>query len=329
MTSSDCEKIERLISALSQSSGRPVDRQQLAQDVGISKSTLADWIGKVRAQGVEIEDRLPDGYLLARTPDLLLPVFIHAQLKTRRFGRLIHHYFQVNSTNDVAHKMAQDGAEEGTLLLAEEQTQGRGRLGRSWFSEKNVGIYASLILRPRMQPRLAPILNLAAAVAAHEAIEKACGITTDIKWPNDLLLNGRKCCGILTEMSAELDQISYVIVGIGINVNHRQFPEHLGQQASSLFLETHQPHSRIGILCRLLESFEAIYQMVEAGATTVVIEQWVQRSSYASGKRVRVDLGGGEISGVTVGLGKTGTLRVRLTDGRIEEVMSSDVVAWR
>jgi BirA family transcriptional regulator, biotin operon repressor / biotin---[acetyl-CoA-carboxylase] ligase len=261
--------------------------------------------------------------------DLLLPYLIHPQLNTRRFGKSIFHHLRVTSTNDVAHELAQNGAEEGTLVLAEEQIQGRGRLARSWFSEKSSGIYASLILRPKIKPRYAAVLNLAVAVAASEAVEQVCGLPSDIKWPNDVLVNGRKCCGILTEMSAEPEEIKYIIAGIGINVNQHQFPQHLGQQASSLFLEGKQSYSRVEVLCRLLESFEQIYQELQSNGHAEVMKRWVCRSSYAWGKSVSVDLGGREIHGVTAGLSETGALHVRMADGRIEEVLSGDVVAWR
>jgi BirA family transcriptional regulator, biotin operon repressor / biotin---[acetyl-CoA-carboxylase] ligase len=260
--------------------------------------------------------------------DLLLPYLIHSQLNTRRFGKNIFHHSRVTSTNDLAHDLAKNGAEEGTLVLAEEQTKGRGRLARSWFSEKNSGIYASLILRPKMKPCYAAVLNLAAAVAASEAVEQVCGLASDIKWPNDLLVNGRKCCGILTEMSTEPEEIRYIIAGIGINVNQHQFPQHLSQQASSLLLEGKQRYSRIELLCRLLESFEQIYQELQSGSRAEVMKRWVCRSSYASGKSVSVDLGGRKIHGVTAGLSETGGLHVRMDDGRVEEVLSGDVVAW-
>lgn len=258
----------------------------------------------------------------------LLPECILTHLKTRCFGRVIRHYTETSSTNDVAQQLAEAGAKEGTLVLAEEQTQGRGRLGRSWFSQRHDGIYASLVLRPRLKPRHAAILTLSAAVAASKAIEQVSGLATDIKWPNDLLLSGRKCCGILSEMQAEQDVIRHVIVGIGINVNHASFPEELRAQAASLLLEGRRPYSRVAILCALLESFEALYDGVQAGNRAMVIEQWIQRSSFASGKAVTVDLGGKRIGGITAGLGETGTLQVRLPDGRLEEVMNGDVIAW-
>jgi BirA family biotin operon repressor/biotin-[acetyl-CoA-carboxylase] ligase len=261
--------------------------------------------------------------------DELLPESIHPYLKTRCFGKIIHHYLTAGSTNDLALQLAEQGAEEGTLILAEEQTQGRGRLGRSWFSEKHAGIYASLVLRPRLKPHHAAILTLAAAVAASEAIECVSGLNADIKWPNDLLVNERKCCGILSEMQAQSDSIRHVILGIGINVNHSVFPENLREQASSLFLEGKRRYSRLELLCTVLKSFEALYDAVQTGNEAAIVERWIQRSSFASGKAVTIDLGGKPISGVTAGLGETGTLKVKLPDGQIEEIMSGDIVKWR
>jgi len=262
--------------------------------------------------------------------DLLLPESILPHLQSRRLGTIIHHYLETGSTNDAARQLAEQGAAEGTVVLAEEQTQGRGRLGRSWLSERGAGIYASILLRPVLKPRDAAVLALVAAVAANEAIERGCGLTADIKWPNDLLLSGRKCCGILSEMQAEGEVIRYVIVGIGINVNHSTFPEELGQRATSLRVEGKQFYSRVAMLCALLQRFELLYDDLQRGNRAAVLQLWVERSSFAFGKQVTVDLGSGKkIEGQTAGLSELGNLRVKLADGRVEEVMSGDIVAWR
>jgi len=262
--------------------------------------------------------------------DLLLPEFIHPRLKSHRFGRTIHHFLEIGSTNDAARQFAEQGAAEGTLVLAEEQTQGRGRLGRSWLSERGAGIYASILLRPVVKPRGAAVLTLVAAVAVSEAIEQACDLHADIKWPNDLLLSGRKCCGILSEMQAERDDIRYVIVGIGINVNHSDFPEELAQRATSLRIEGKQTYSRVAVLCEFLRRFELLYDDWQRGNRAAVLQHWVNRSSFAFGKQVTVDLGSGKkVEGQTAGLSELGNLKVKLADGRVEEVMSGDIVAWR
>jgi BirA family biotin operon repressor/biotin-[acetyl-CoA-carboxylase] ligase len=262
--------------------------------------------------------------------DLLLPEFIYPRLKSHRLGKTIHHFLETGSTNDAARQLADQGAPEGTLVLAEEQTQGRGRLGRAWLSERGAGIYASILLRPVLKPRDVAVLTLVAAVAGSEAIELACGLRADIKWPNDLLLSGRKCCGILSEMQAERDDVRYVIVGIGINVNHSVFPEELSQRATSLRIEGKRTYSRVALLCEFLLRFELLYDDLQRGSLATVLQRWVDRSSFAFGKQVSVDLGSGKmVDGQTVGLSALGNLKVKLADGRVEEVMSGDIVAWR
>lgn len=264
------------------------------------------------------------------TQDLLLPESILPRLKSRRFGISIHHFLETGSTNDAARQLAELGAPEGTLVLAEKQTQGRGRLGRTWLSETGAGIYASILLRPRLKPRDAAVLTLVAAVAASEAIGQVCGLTTDIKWPNDLLLSGRKCCGILSEMQAERDEIRYVIVGTGINVNHSAFPEELDRRATSLCIEGRQDYSRVAVLCEFLRRFELLYDDLQRGNLATVLQRWVDRSSFAFGKQVTVDLGSGKkVEGQTSGLSELGNLKVKLADGRVEDVLSGDIVAWR
>ena len=263
-------------------------------------------------------------------PDLLLPEFIYPSLKSHRLGKTIHHLLETGSTNDAARQLAEQGAPEGTLVLAEKQTQGRGRLGRSWLSEPGAGIYASILLRPLLKPRDAAVLTLVAAVAASEAIELACGLNADIKWPNDLLLSGRKCCGILSEMQADRDDIRYVIVGIGLNVNHSVFPEELVHRATSLRIEGKQTYSRVAVLCEFLLRFELLYDDLQRGSLTTVLQRWVDRSSFAFGKQVTVDLGSGKkLDGQTAGLSALGNLKVKLPHGRVEEVLSGDIVAWR
>lgn len=262
--------------------------------------------------------------------DLLLPESILPHLKSRRLGTIIHHYLETGSTNDAARQLAEQGAAEGTVVVAEEQALGRGRLGRSWLSERGAGIYVSILLRPVVKPGDATVLTLVAAVAASEAIEQACGLTADIKWPNDLLLSGRKCCGILSEMQADKDGIRYVIVGIGINVNHSAFPEELGQRATSLRIEGKQSYSRVALLCALLQKFELLYDDWQQGNRAAVLQRWVDRSSFAFRREVTVDLGSGKkVEGQTAGLSELGNLRVKLADDRVEEVMSGDIVAWR
>ncbi len=321
-------KIERLIQLLQANATIFVSGEKLAESLRVCRRTVCNWIHRLQAEGLEVEIKPRSGYRLIQVPDLLLPHLIKAELRTRVLGRVLHHFFRVTSTNDVAQELAQRGGAEGAIVIAEEQSQGRGRLGRLWFSEKGVGIYLSLILRPPLKPRQAPILNLAAAVAVSQAIEGACSLPTDIKWPNDVLIGGRKCCGILTEMSADIDRIKFIIVGVGINVNHKSFPRSLEGYASSLRLEGGRRYSRIEIVLSLLNNLERLYLDLLARGSDIVLDQWTQRSSYARGKEVSVDLGDRQIHGTTAGLSKEGALRIRLSNGQTEEVLSGDVVVW-
>jgi BirA family biotin operon repressor/biotin-[acetyl-CoA-carboxylase] ligase len=180
-----------------------------------------------------------------------------------------------------------------------------------------------------VKPLYAPIFNLASAVAVSKAIEQASNLAADIKWPNDILINGKKCCGILTEMSADLDRIKHLVVGIGINVNHPVFPKSLQGQASSLFLEGSRRFSRIEIILALLKNLEDLYLEFQENGRESILEQWMQRSSFSRGKEVSVDLGDRQVHGTTLGLGREGTLRVKLGNGQIEEIMAGDVVVWK
>ena len=325
----DIRKIDRFIQLLLANATVFVSGERLAEDLRVCRMTICNWVHRLQREGMTIEVKPNVGYRLTQVPDLLLPHLIKRELRTKIFGRNIHHFFQVGSTNDVAFQLAQEGVAEGTVVLSEEQTSGRGRLGRHWVSEKHLGIYMSLILRPRLTPGRAPLLNLAVAVAASRAIEQTSGLTADIKWPNDILINGKKCCGILTEMNADLDQIKYLVMGIGINVNHAVFPKALQAQASSLFLEGGRRFSRIEILLALLKNLEDIYLEFQEKGGEVVLKQWMQRSSFSHGKEVSVDVSDRQVHGTTLGLGGDGALRVRLGDGHIEEIMTGDVVVWK
>jgi BirA family biotin operon repressor/biotin-[acetyl-CoA-carboxylase] ligase len=329
MPDADARKTDRFIQLLLANATVFVSGEKLAQTLKVSRMTICNWVHRLQQQGMAIEVKPQVGYRLSQVPDLLLPQLIRHELRTKVFGRSVYHYFQVKSTNDVAHELAQQGATEGTLILSEEQTEGRGRLGRSWLSEKHLGIYLSLILRPPAKPPSAPTFNLAAAVAVARAIEEVCGIKADIKWPNDILINRKKCCGILTEMNADLDQIKYLVVGIGINVNHDSFPEALQELASSLFLEGGRRFSRIGLILALLVHFENLYFESQKKGTDWIVQQWMEHSSFSQDREVAVDLGDRQIEGTTCGLGKNGTLRVRLRDGEIHEIMTGDIVVWK
>jgi BirA family biotin operon repressor/biotin-[acetyl-CoA-carboxylase] ligase len=254
-----------------------------------------------------------------------VPQILHQRLDGTPFARRIHHFFRTDSTNSVALQLAADGEPHGTLVVAEEQTAGRGRLGRAWFSEKTSGIYLSVLLRPALALQQAPLLTLAAGLAARDAVVESTGLRIDVRWPNDLVINGKKFCGILTEMQAEADRVRHVVVGIGINVNHAKMPTELDAIATSLRLAGMRTYSRLEIVVGLLRAFDRYYnQLLEEGAAPL-IARFSEASSYTQGKRVHVAAPREEFTGTTAGLDPMGCLLVRRDDGQTVPVLAGDV----
>jgi BirA family biotin operon repressor/biotin-[acetyl-CoA-carboxylase] ligase len=299
---------------------------KIASEIGVDHGQVFRWIEGLRGLGVEIRGLPAEGYQLVTVPDLVVPSLLRAELGDNSIGRNIVHYFRTESTNAVALKLATDGAEHGTLVVAEEQTAGRGRLGRVWFSEKGSGIYASIILRPPLSPAAAPVLTLMAGLAAQKAVGAVTGLAVDIRWPNDLLVNGKKVCGILTEMNAELDRLHAVVLGVGINVNHSQMPPELEDIATSLRMEAHRGVSRVQVLGALLREIERYYQLLLKNGNKAIADRWEAASTFAHGKRVRVVTAAGEALATTAGLDPTGALKVQYDDGRPDALVAGEVV---
>jgi BirA family biotin operon repressor/biotin-[acetyl-CoA-carboxylase] ligase len=251
------------------------------------------------------------------------------RLKGSLFGKRVFHFFKTDSTNRVALDLGHAGEPEGAVVLAEEQTAGRGRAGRKWHSDRATGIYVTLLLRPKLAPVQAPLLTMMAGLSAHSAVQAVTGLTVDLKWPNDLLIRGKKVGGILTEMHAEPNQVRFVIVGIGLNINQEKFPGELANLATSLRAETGKLQSRMELLVRLLREFESDYNHFVREGTASVVARFEAVSSYARGKRVRVTNGTESYSGTTAGLGPEGLLQVEREDGRITAVISGDVTEAR
>ena len=323
-------KRDELLYALMQNMMITVSGEKFARDLGVSHSTLVRWVDKLRHSGIEIRGELFTGYRLVRLPDVLLPQLIRPRLHTRLIGRNLYHFYDVDSTNLFASRLLAHGRKlpEGTVIIAESQTAGRGRLGRTWHSERESGIYFSMVLFPKAPPSLAPLFTLATAVAMHNAIERYTGLDIDIKWPNDLLVGRQKFCGILSEIQAEVDLVKTMIVGVGVNANHEHFPEDIAHRATSLRIASGRIQSRIEILLEFFEEFENIYMDFERKGTAGIIDKWTRFSSFANGRKIEIHDGVRKIAGVTRGLNPLGALRIEQKRGDIEEVYSGDVVAW-
>ena len=246
-----------------------------------------------------------------------------------RFGHPAYHYASTDTTMRAAAALARQGCPEGTIVTADEQTAGRGRLGRSWASQAGCGLYLSLVLRPPILPHLAPMLTLAAGVGVKEAVEGLTGLSCDIRWPNDILVKERKFCGILVEMETERQRVGHLIVGIGINLDQEEFPPDLGRTATSLRIETGRNWSRLQVLDPVLRSLEASYDLYLEGGAEPVLEAFQAASSYARGRRVVIE-GGPEdgslpAGGVTAGLNQQGLLLLEDGRGSVSPVVAGSV----
>lgn len=319
------KRVASLLTLFANNATISISGARIAREIGVSRSTVWRWIEQLREVGVRVKGRPHTGYFLERVPDILAPELLRAQLKGSLFGKRIYHFFKTDSTNRVAMELGYGGEPEGAVILAEEQSAGRGRAGRTWHSERAAGIYATLLLRPKISPVQAPLLTMMAGLSAHASIQAQTSLQLDLKWPNDLVLNGKKLGGILTEMYADTSLVRFVVVGIGINVNQEKFPAELAGIATSLRAETGRNLSRLELLARLLREFETDYNRFLREGAKSVTERFTKASSYAVGKKVRVTNGGDTFTGVTAGLAPEGLLQVEREDGKVVTVISGDV----
>jgi BirA family transcriptional regulator, biotin operon repressor / biotin---[acetyl-CoA-carboxylase] ligase len=319
-------RIDALLTLLAENSTIVVSGPKIAKEIGVTRQQVWRWVQQLRALGVRVKGHPRTGYHIERVPDILVPQMLSHRLFGTAFARRIYHFFKVDSTNTVAMRLGEEGEPHGAVVLAEEQTAGRGRAGRSWISEKSAGIHCTVLLRPPISPAHAPILTLVAGLAARDAAAEELGVAPDIRWPNDLLVRGRKFSGILTEMHAEPDRVHYAVVGIGINVNQTKMPGELGEIATSLRIETGKIHSRLELLIRLLRHLDRYYNRFLAEGGEPILRRFAEVSSYFQGKRVRITTATETFTGTTAGLEASGVLRVTRDDGRgTEPVLSGDV----
>src|ERR1043165_1619984 len=297
-------RLGRIVRLLADHAMVVVSGTKLADEIGTSRSEVWRLIQQLRGLGVQVAGHQATGYQLEKVPDLLLPEFVNAALKGTIFADQVRHYFRIGSTNVAAMEAATAGAPEGTVLLAEEQAEGRGRGGHQWHSARSTGIYCSAILRPAVAPADALLLSLMVGLAVRAAVEEVTGLRADLRWPNDLLLGAKKFCGILIEMNAEVTRVRYAVAGIGMNVDHAEFPADLRDIATSLRVESGRAWSRVEITAALLKSLDREYRAFSSdGAPHLpgigrcgkedLIRRFEAASSYARGRRVCVEENGG------------------------------------
>jgi BirA family biotin operon repressor/biotin-[acetyl-CoA-carboxylase] ligase len=322
-------RIAALVNLLAENATIVVSGARIAREIGVSRSTVWRCVNRLRELGVRVKGEQHTGYFLEKVPDILSPDTLRQRLKGSIFGKRIHHFFKVDSTNRVAMELGHAGEPEGTVVIAEEQTAGRGRAGHSWHSERATGIYVTILLRPKISPVQASLLTMMAGLSAFSAIRAQNYLESDLKWPNDILVDGKKLGGILTEMHAEPNQVRFVIVGIGINVNQEKFPPDLSAIATSLRVETGKPQSRLELLVRLLREFETDYNHFIAEGPANVIRRFESVSSFTQGQRVRVTNGMETFGGATDGLSPEGFLRVHRDGVGVVTVIAGDVTLDR
>jgi len=315
-------RIDALLALLADNTMIVISGAKIAREIGVTRGTVWNWIEKLRALGVRVKGHAGTGYQIEKVPDILAPKLLHRRLHPGLLGKRIYHFFKIDSTNSVAMTLGEKGEPHGTVVIAEEQTAGRGRAGHSWHSEKTNGIYMTVLLRPPISPQQAPLITLVAGLAVREAVLEQTGLAPDLRWPNDLLFGRKKFCGILTEMNAEQDQIHFVAVGIGINVNHERVPDDLSKIATSLRIETERAQSRVEIVARLLRHLDSYYNRFVTEGPEAIVTRFSEVSSYARGKRVRIETASETYTGTTEGLEPGGLLRVRRDDGRVLPVIA-------
>lgn len=317
---------EAILNALKNRPGEFVSGEELSRMAGVSRTTIWKEIEKLRAEGYKILAQPHSGYHLVAVPDRLTAQELSWNLRTEKIGRRIYAYDTTDSTMDVAQRLAAAGEPEGSVVFAEGQGKGRGRMGRAWISPKGKGIYCSLILRPPLQLTEISKITLMAAVAVARAVEAATGLKPEIKWPNDLLIGGKKLAGILTELNAELNRVNYVVLGIGMNVNTPA--DKLPATGTSLLQEMGEKVNRLELARQLLAQLDKTYTQFLREGMPPVLEAWRRFAGFL-GQRVRVVVEGRVLDGQALDVDPSGALLVRTDTGLVESVSAGEVLLVR
>lgn len=317
----------QLLMALRAAENGGVSGAELSQRLGLTRAAIWARVEELRKVGYEIEASPVLGYRLVSTPDVLHADDLLARLgKTKVIGRDIRVFEQTTSTNDVVEKLARDGVKEGVVVFAESQTKGRGRLGRVWTSPTRKGLWFSILLRPNLRPQETTQLTVAAATAVWRAIHSVAGLKPEIKWPNDILIGGKKIVGILTELSAEVDRVKHITLGIGVDVNlaANEMPVELRKIATSLRIESGKPVVRAELATEILRELDRDYARICAGKFPALADEW-EGHCTTIGKQVTVGIGERRLRGRAESLDEDGALLLRTEHGRLERVIGGDV----
>lgn len=299
--------------------------QQLCGRFQVSRTAVWKAIEQLKDEGYVIEAVRNKGYRLTDNPDVISKAELESRITTKWAGRDVIYFPKTDSTNLRAKTAGEQGSLHGTLFVADQQTAGRGRRGRRWESPVGENVYMTLLLRPKISPDKAAMLTLVMALSVAEGLWQACQVRAEIKWPNDLVVNGRKICGILTEMIAEVDYIHYVVIGIGINVNQREFPGDLKGTATSLRNETGRQIVRGEMIVRILERFEKNYEIFTAAEDLSGLQEAYNQRLINRDREVTVLDPAGEYTAHARGIDQQGELVVETPDGEIRKIFSGEI----
>lgn len=301
-----------------------VSGEEISSKLGITRAGVWKNINKLKEEGYAIESVTRKGYRLVNTPDILTKSELLSIVDTKVLGREIYYYDQVESTNDTAKELARKGEQEGTVVIADRQLSGKGRLGKGWDSPSGTGIWMSIILRPDMLPAFASQLTLLAGLGMCEAISKVTGLEAKIKWPNDIVVQGKKVCGILTEMSAEIERVKYIVVGIGVNVNTKDFPDELAH-ATSLSLQGGRNFVRRVIVKEFIQLFETDYLCYKQEKNLVLFLERYRRQCITLNRQVKILAPEGEYLAYAKDIKADGALVVVNEQGSEYAISSGEV----
>ncbi len=317
----------RLLAYLKENKGSWISGELLSSKMSVSRSALWKHARALKHEGYLIESSPKKGYLFRESPDLLFVEEIRQGLKTRWLGKgHIAYYTETDSTNIRARELAMAGSAEGTIVIAETQTAGKGRRGRTWFSPSAKGIYISIIMRPAIPPSETPKLVLLSSVTVAELLRSRTSLKTEIKWPNDVLVNGKKIAGILLEVGTEMDAVDYSIVGLGLNVNipFGSFPDNIKDSATSLLVESGKQSSRVKLVQDYLMMFENDYEQFMSGRSDDIVARWKELADIM-GRQITVDLSGRTYSGTVTDVDDNGALIITDPTGTTHRIFSGDV----
>ncbi len=304
---------------------RPISGQELSDRFHVSRTAIWKWIRQLQEEGYEIEALPSRGYRIVGYPDTIAAEEVESRMQTQRLGHPVKYFESITSTNQYAKKMAEEGAPEGLLVIADEQTAGKGRRGHLWTTPHGTAIAMTLLLRPKIAIDRISMVTLVMGLAIAEACRKLYALPVGIKWPNDAVIGGKKLCGILTEMTTDLSSVGYVVIGVGINVNVKTFPEELKEIATSVSLELGSDQNRAELITETVRLFEEYYGIFEQTQDLSGLKEHYNELLLNKDNIVRVLEPGHEYTGIARGINDRGELLVEREDGSVTEVYAGEV----